>query len=210
MSLDNELRWAKKVRPDLIRRLYRADAQGISDIELIDDVGYALLVRCESILTCTEAHSGRATCPRCKAKIAHNGDKLASLICSCGWETHWGTYLASYQHRGLVGGLALPAFVRFAEQWPRARTDRDKMLLIDALIHACHVDVRFGATRPAASNLIEGTPKELLAFLDELAYSDLSTPGVHGTKVAWRDEVTRGVLGHRNRGLLEPDGGEGG
>ena len=210
MPPDNELRWARKVRPDLIRRLYKADAQGISDIELIDEVGYALLVSCESILTCTEAHSGRATCPRCKAKITHNGDKLSALICACGWETHWGTYLASYQHRGLVGGLALPAFVRFAEQWPRARTDRDKMLLIDALIHACHVDVRFGATRPAASNLIEGKTKELLAFLDELAYSDLSTPGMRETKNAWRDEVTHGVLGQRNRALLAADGDESG
>ena len=56
---------------------------------------------------------------------------------------------------GLAFGAARRLSVdwaRFADEWPRARTPRDKMLLIDALIHACHVDARFGASRPAATN----------------------------------------------------------
>jgi hypothetical protein len=183
----------------LIRRLYKVDASGIRDIELLDEAGYALLVRSESIIVCTRAHAGMATCPRCKAAIAHDWGKLTPIECACGWATTWGEYHASYRRRQLHGGAAFPAFERFAVEWPRARSPEAKMLLIDALLHACHVDVRLGATRSAAVNLIEGTTTEILVLLDELAYGDLSTPGTRETRLAWRDEVASGIWGWRNR-----------
>jgi hypothetical protein len=46
----DEVRWAPRVNPSLIRRLYEADARGIVDDELFDDVGSALHARCQSIL----------------------------------------------------------------------------------------------------------------------------------------------------------------
>ena len=70
----DEIKWARRVRPETIRALYTLDAKGIVDEELIDEVGYAMLARCESIRTVTRAHSGRATCPRCKATSAESED----------------------------------------------------------------------------------------------------------------------------------------
>jgi hypothetical protein len=43
--------------------------------------------------------------------------------------------------------------------------------------------------RPAACNLIEGTLFELLPFLEELAYGDLSTPGVGEVRERWNAGV---------------------
>jgi len=40
-----KLTWAKKVPPNLIRRLYEQDAKGIYDEELADDVGIGLQSR---------------------------------------------------------------------------------------------------------------------------------------------------------------------
>ena len=64
-----EVRWAPRVNPSAIRRLYETDARGIVDAEQIDAVGYALYARCRSILRATEAQLGRVTCPRCEHVI---------------------------------------------------------------------------------------------------------------------------------------------
>jgi hypothetical protein len=185
----DELRWSRRVKPEKIRRLYALDAKGIIDDELLDDVGYAMLARCESIRTATRAHAGRATCPRCKAQVVHEWDKAQALMCGCGWSSTWGAYLKSYQGKQLHGGQAYPMFRDFIERWPGARTSRDKMLAIDALIHACHGQFKGAAGRPAACNLIEGTARELIAFLDQLAYGDGSTAGVTETREQWQAAV---------------------
>jgi hypothetical protein len=57
--------WAPRLPQRLVARLYETDARGILDEELIDEVGYGLLARVESILTATEASRGRVRCPRC-------------------------------------------------------------------------------------------------------------------------------------------------
>jgi hypothetical protein len=49
MPSENELRWARRVQQDLIRRLYALDAKGIEDEELVNEAGYAMYARCESI-----------------------------------------------------------------------------------------------------------------------------------------------------------------
>jgi hypothetical protein len=178
MSGADEIRWARRVPQDKIRRLYTLDAKGIQDIELANEVGYAMLARCESIQTVTRAHAGRATCPRCRLVIPHTGGKDEKLVCECGWETTWGAYHKTYQRRQLHGGAAYGMFKDFLMRWPDARTYRDKLLAIDAVIHACHGEFKGGMGRPAACNLIEGTMRELAVFLDELAYGPQSTPGV--------------------------------
>jgi hypothetical protein len=53
------IEWASRVNPGAIRRLYETDARGIVDEEQIDDVGYALYWRCQSIIAATEAYDGR-------------------------------------------------------------------------------------------------------------------------------------------------------
>ncbi len=187
-------RWARRVEQEKIRRLYETDARGIVDEELIDDVGYAMLARCESILIATEAHLGRAACMGCRRIIEHNGKPDAELACAaCGWQTTWRAYHQSYRRKQLVGGLALPAFVAFAERWPTLLTPRDKLLAIDAVVHACHMSVeREIASRPAAVNLIQGATRDLLRFLNELAYSDLSTPGLDVSREQWRRRLENG------------------
>jgi len=183
------------VKPATIRRLYALDTKGIADEDLINEVGYAMYARCLSIRDVTRAHAGRAVCPRCRSEILR-GDpdwntwsKDEPMVCRCGWETTWGAYHKTYQGKQLHGGQAYPTFRGFIERWPQARAPRDKMLAIDALIHECHGQFKGAMERPAACNLIEGTMHELLAFLDELAYGDLSTPGVGEVRDRWRAGV---------------------
>jgi hypothetical protein len=186
-----ELQWARRVKPEVIRRLYTLDAKGIVDEELIDEVGYALFARCESIRTVTRAVYGRATCPRCKSRIMRADPdwktwaKDEPMVCSCGWSTTWGAFQTTYQRKQLVGGNAFPAFRAFIDDWARARNSRDKMFLIDRLVHACHVDALQRWARPAACNLIEGRMTELIPFLDELAYGPQSSPGVREQRREW-------------------------
>lgn len=206
MAGADEIKWARRVRQDKIRRLYTLDAKGIIDEELIDDVGYAMLARCEAIRTATRAHFGRAACPRCTSIIEHNGDKDALLSCACGWSTTWGEYHRTYKGKQLVGGGAYPMFRAFIERWPQARTPRDKMLAIDALIHAAHGEFKGGMGRPAACNLIEGTMHELVRFLDDLAYGDASTAGLRETKAQW-DAGTRGAWWNARRRHAQAGGG---
>src|SRR5436305_3499491 len=106
-----EVRWAPRVNPHKIRRLYETDARGIVDEELIEEVGFALYSRCRSILAATEAHAGRIQCPRCGAIVAHNWDRRAVLQCgACSWRVRWGDYLKTYQDKHLHGGGAVAAF----------------------------------------------------------------------------------------------------
>jgi hypothetical protein len=55
MSSDEKICWARHVSREKIRQLYRQDAQGIVDEELIDEVGTALYARCQSILLLSSA-----------------------------------------------------------------------------------------------------------------------------------------------------------
>src|SRR5690242_418943 len=103
--------WYPRVKQHLIRRLYENDAQGIVDEELIDEVGFALILRCRSILTVTEAHEGRVTCTRCGTMVAQHWVKEETMTCSkCGWKMTWGAYFKTYQGKQLHGGGAVFAF----------------------------------------------------------------------------------------------------
>ena len=44
------IRWAAKVSRAKIRQVYHKDALGLVDEELIEEVGFALLQRCENIV----------------------------------------------------------------------------------------------------------------------------------------------------------------
>ena len=86
----------------------------------------------------------------------------------------------------LFGGGAVEAFRAYVEQFPRARTPQEKMLLIDRLIHAIHNELFGRPQRPAAVNLIDGDVRTVTALLESLAYGDASTPGTAETKAVWR------------------------
>src|SRR2546427_13195711 len=99
-----EVRWAPRVNPQKIRRLYETDARGIVDEELIEEVGFGLYSRCLSILIATEAHAGRLQCPRCDNIISHQGERDAVLQCDrCAWRVRWGDYHRTDQDKHLHG-----------------------------------------------------------------------------------------------------------
>ncbi len=211
-----EVRWASRVNPSTIRRLYEADAHGIVDEELVDEVGFALYARCQSILRVTGAQHGQVTCPRCEAIVARKGagpwdqpDEV--IICSqCGWSVRWRDYLRSYQNKHLVGGGATAMHEAYVEQFANARSPREKMLAIDRLIHAFHWELVSDPGRPAARELIYArNTTELLTFLDRLTYGEGSTPGLRESKAQWKHKVTASPwlrrTGFHPEGWPEPD-----
>ncbi len=194
MPSDPAFRWARRVRPELIRRLYELDAKGVQDDELLNEAGYALYARCESIRIATEAHAGRPTCRECRAQMEHRWARHEPMVCGeCGWTTTWAEYHKSFQRRQLHGGKAYPDFLAFLERWPAARTYRDKLLEIDRLVHALHVDAKHGFARPAAVNILEVTMREARELMQELAYGTASTPGLAETRASWQ-ETTDSML----------------
>ncbi len=187
------VRWAPRLQPHKLRRLYELDAQGILDEELLDDVGYTLYSRCLSILHVSSAILGKVHCPQCDTIIERTtNDPAYVLLCpTCGWETTWGMYYNSFRTLELGAGGAWDIFHDFVERWEHVRTSRDKMLLIDQLIHRWHWETqrqrpKFGLGRPTGVNLIEGNKQQVLAVLDTLTYGTGSTPGTVSTKTAWR------------------------
>jgi hypothetical protein len=200
MSGDPAFRWARRVRPELIRRLYELDAKGVQDDELLNEAGYAIYARCESIRIATEAHFGRLTCRKCRAIIPHHGGKDTQLVCGeCGWSTTWAGYHTSYKRQQLHGGKAYPDFLAFLERWPAARTYRDKLLEIDRLVHALHVDAKYGFARPAAVNILEVTMREARELMQELAYGTASTPGLAETRASWQETTDSMLAAARER-----------
>lgn len=163
--------WAPRVKPQLIRRLYESDAVGLLDPELLDETGFALLLRCETIQSVTERR-----CPKCRAPLEgafSNGPRDRRVTCpDCGWSSTWDAYHRSYKSRRIHGGRAYDHFLTYIDEFQRCRTAGQKMLAIDRLIHALHETLGHGAS-PAAQNLIEEKkPGRAKVFLDELAYGD--------------------------------------
>ena len=201
------IRWAPRVSQALIRRLYQTEGAGRIDEDLLEDVGVALFARCESIVRATEAHRGTVECPSCATSIVDGGrerfrSKAAPLVCPrCGWSTTWGAVLKSLQGKELVGGAAEPYFREYVQQFPRARSARQKMLLIDKLLHEFHSSVRFGDVRPAAVNVIEGRLRSVMALLDELAGFS-ATPA----QESWREKAPNSVFGRHWRPAADREG----
>jgi predicted RNA-binding Zn-ribbon protein involved in translation (DUF1610 family) len=199
------IRWSPKVQQDKIRRLYETDARGLMDEHLVDEVGIALLLRCQSILMVV---SGRVACPGCGKTFVcaeHAApDSPDGVRCpGCGWETTRRRYHDSWRHRDLWGANDGGAFAAFAERYPGAATPRERLLLIDRLLHVFHHNLKVNPTphRSAGNNLIEGGHNEVVRFLDSLTYGDGSTPELKQTHAGWR-ETAREVM--RFRGGLMP------
>ncbi len=176
-------RWAPRVAQHLISRLYENDARQIYDSELIDEVGYALLARCESFLAANRARKGDIRCPWCQARV----EKQEHLQCACGWALPWADYFRTIQHKQLSGAEpVLQLFEEYVRSFDGARSLKEKVLLIDRLIHGFHRFYKSDApTRPVAVNLIEGRLGEVVAFLDELSAGETGTPGTAETRAEW-------------------------
>jgi hypothetical protein len=83
----------------------------------------------------------------------------------------------------------MPAYRAFLAAYEQSRTARDKLLLIDRLIHAFHWETRQGPLRPAGTSLIEGSLADVVGFLDQLSASPDSTPSIGETKARWQQQL---------------------
>jgi len=159
------MRFAPKVPVSWIVELYRRDALQLQDVELAEKVGARLYARCQDILLVSDS---RLVCPTCQTEfhVPWIGEppERATQCPSCGWRITAGAFHASFEHQDLLGINARTAFAEFVERYPSARTYPARMLLIDGLVHAVHT-----SGGPAARNLLEGRPRQVLAILDSLA-----------------------------------------
>jgi hypothetical protein len=198
MSALHAKRWARRVDPNRIRRLYESDAQGMLDQDLLNDVGYGLYVRCQDLIEVSEAWRGRVTCRNCGHVIARRqgkiveyhghgptliGGKAERLTCDrCSWQITWADYTKSA--RGMDATGIEDHLRAFAERWPAASSPRQKLLLVDELIHAFHMHYkRIGSSLGCV--VIAATEKQLLELLESLAYGTGSTPGLEQNRQVW-------------------------
>jgi hypothetical protein len=180
--------WAPRISQEKIYRFYENDAQGIYDEELIDEVGFGLWSRCQSFIEACEAVKGRVRCPSCGNIVTHTRQKGEILHCThCAWELSWDDYFHTIQHRQLSGAERVIAlFQEYVEKFPQARGVREKVLLIDRLIHGFHWYYKDNTpTRPVAINLIQGRLSEVIAFLDSLSAGEGNTPGIVENRKEW-------------------------
>ena len=163
--MSRAVRWAPKLPVATIVRLYEADATMVRDDELVDDVGWRLLGRCQDVLLVSDS---KVACPECGTTfdvqwIGQPGER-ASACPECGWSITAWEYHASFEHRDLNGAGARDAFAEYVSRFPRLTTYGEKMLAIDRVVHAVH---KTGGV--AARNLFEGRARDVLAALDLIA-----------------------------------------
>ena len=167
-SIDTKIFWAERIPTAKIRRLYKMHSMGIVTMEDVDDVGIALLLRCESIQRVTHR-----LCPNCgnELKGAWDGqNKYRIITCVKGdFSCTWTDYHSSYKKDRLHGGRALPAFENFLREYVLKRNVQEKMICIDILIHSVHESLDKKYTKPGAHNLLRGRNDEVKLFLDDLA-----------------------------------------
>ncbi len=200
----SEIQWAPRVPKWKIRRLYESEAKGLLDEELLVDVGLTLLLRCQDILTIKEAKHGRVKCPRCargrqntiieRAFRKSGGDVREEVLAcpQCSWQITWGEYALSFKRKQLNSGGATEAFEAYVKNYHGARTVREKMLVIDRLIHEFHYSLRQQPdlpTRPVGVNLIQGKVGDVVQFLDDLTYGDTTPKEMKGAQAKWRSEM---------------------
>jgi hypothetical protein len=212
------VRWSPRVRQDRIRRLYEQDAKGTLDEVLVDDVGLALYLRCRSILTVTEAADGCVRCPRCARErnvesliLCPEGQRRwrahDAVTCpTCGWHVVWRAFHRTWRQKQLLGGGAIDAFEEFVVAYDRAETARDRLLAIDRVIHRFHWEMTARPTRPSGVNLIEGSERDVMAFLDRLTYGGSDNPEAAANKEQWRAVKARAEAIWGNMTAGSPDG----
>lgn len=182
--------WAPRVKKEKIRQLYKLDAQGLYDSELIDDVGYGLFARCESFIIACRAREGVLPCPACGTSVHHDQVREKEMVCEkCGWSVTWGEYFKHTQHKQLSGAdPVIHLFEAFVNGFPKARDDRRKMFMIDRLLHGFHFWVKENEiinTRPVAVNLVDARLGDVINFLDELTFGERGTPGLKENHDQW-------------------------
>jgi ribosomal protein L37AE/L43A len=164
------IRWAARLAPAKLAKLYEQDARGIHDGELCDAVGATLLARCE---TFERVRRGEVACPACGAvfAVAREGTSACSGR-ACDWQTDHASYWQSIQDHYAFTGRARDAYAAFHARYPLARSYGEKIVLIDQLIHGFHLAEQAKPVKSVASKLLEGNKKEVVRVLDRLSARD--------------------------------------
>ena len=179
-----------------LKRLYEQDAIGISDDELADKVGYRLYERCRDCVLVVNTIHGEFACVECRAPCELSGTREDGTIrCpACGWTCTYRDFHLSWRHKEL--NVDTTFVVQFIAEWEHARTYQQKMLAIDGIIHRWHHETKLaekGAVgRPVGVNLIEGSRKQVIAFLDALTAGEN-----HDRWAAHHENVKARVRGER-------------
>ena len=183
--------WAPRVQRAKVLELYRKNADGIFDEELIEDIGISFLARCMSIVEASAAHRGQVKCVSCLHTYQRVKGSDRTECPKCGWSVPWAAYHKTYRRKQLIGGAFLPFARAFIEDYPKAKTPKEKMTLIDILIHRYHGELQDGERgyRAGAIGLVGGKQPEIKRFLDELNAGRVLTDEQRQHETAWVEKV---------------------
>ncbi len=167
----NQFSWIPALSPAELRRLYRSSANGMLDHGLLDQVGILFYLRCkQGIEGFKLIRSGKLKCHHCGSLLLK---EEGLMVCRCGYQYAYKGYIDSFNAHRMPGGNALHIFSEFAEKWPGAQTDSQKMNLIDWMIHQCHINMSSGLRmRSILKNLIDAPQRTAEKLILELAYGD--------------------------------------
>lgn len=169
------------LRTDRLVRLYDSDAAGMLDAELVDDVGWRLWDRLSDV---ARVGRGDVRCPSCGTEL-HVGD---GVTCTCGWTVTGEEFFESKRKRDLHGSC--PAYADYVERFPKATTPKERMMLIDGVVHALHETAKGEPSNFAARNFIEGSRPTIVTLLERLATGPGSTTAA-AARARWQAAVRR-------------------
>lgn len=164
----NVFRWPSKLDIGKLKRLYILDAKGIQHMELADEIGLALYLRCKYGKEDMERmERGIIRCHNCESELKGTEDFRQ---CACGFQYSYREYRRSYRGNNMPSGAAAEIFERFIHDWSLADSYQQKIILIDTLLHEFHRSLVSGAAhRPVAINFIDGTKKRVEAVIRDLS-----------------------------------------
>jgi hypothetical protein len=163
-----KIRWSPRLRPILLKRLYQSDASGFQDLDLCNEVGMYLFERCRTFYL---VYRHEVECSLCgRVFLVSRNEVSPCPQDECDWYVTPEVYALSIKNYSAWTGRAIDAFISFYRRYPGAKAYKDKILLIDQLIHSFHIDEKTGnPTKSVASKLLEGNKKDVVRFLDELS-----------------------------------------
>lgn len=164
----NVFQWSPRVSRSVLQRLYDADARGLQDTELVDEVGYTFYARCVQARDAWSLmQSRRLKCHGCGKVLEPGPDPMR---CVCGRVCQFREYARSFRKAQMPRGAASVVFDGFIESWPKAGSYAVKMRLIDNLIHEFHTNLLSGVPgRPVGINLIQGSLAQVRTLVEGLA-----------------------------------------
>lgn len=173
-----KIRWAPRLLPSLLQRLYESDTRGIQDLKLCQEVGLRLWERCRTFALVSNKE---VACPNCGTVFRVVQEEDVPLLAEraemrvdcpkggCSWFTTPSTYMQSIANHDAHTGRATRAFEHFYRNYSSSLPYGTQLILIDQLVHSFHLDEQERPVKSVAAKLLEGNKKEVVRFLDQLS-----------------------------------------